>query len=82
MGAGQTYQWAVSHPEMVKRAALIVGSGRTSEHNQVFIKSLRAALTLDPAFRRGEYSRDARPTAGMRAFARIYAGWGLSQAFY
>jgi homoserine O-acetyltransferase len=82
MGAGQTYQWAVSHPEMVKRAAPIVGSSRTSEHNQVFLKSLRATLTLDPAFRGGEYSPDARPTAGMRAFARIYAGWGLSQAFY
>ena len=25
MGAGQTYQWAVSHPEMVKRAAPIDG---------------------------------------------------------
>ena len=67
---------------MVKRAAPIVGSSRTSEHNQVFLKSLRATLTLDPAFRGGEYSPDARPTAGMRAFARIYAGWGLSQAFY
>src|SRR5918997_2599713 len=60
----------------------IVGSSRTSEHNQVFLNSLRATLTLDPAFRGGEYSPDARPTAGMRAFARIYAGWGLSQAFY
>jgi homoserine O-acetyltransferase len=82
MGAGQTYQWAVSHPEMVKRAAPIVGSSRTSEHNQVFLKSLRAALTLDPVFQRGHYSPDAPPTEGLRAFARIYAGWGFSQAFY
>jgi homoserine O-acetyltransferase len=82
MGAGQTYQWAVSHPEMVKRAAPIVGASITSEHNQVFLKSLRAALTLDPEFKGGRYSRDALPTAGLRAFARIYAGWGLSQAFY
>ena len=82
MGAGQTYQWAVSHPEMVKRAAPIVGSPRTSEHNQVFLKSLRATLTLDPAFRGGRYSPDAPPVDGLRAFARIYAGWGLSQAFY
>jgi homoserine O-acetyltransferase len=82
MGAGQTYQWAVSHPEMVKRAAPIVGSPRTSEHNQVFLKSLRAALTTDPVFDGGRYRPDAPPTVGMRAFARIYAGWGLSQAFY
>jgi homoserine O-acetyltransferase len=67
---------------MVKRAAPIVGSPRTSEHNQVFLKSLRAALTLDPVFADGRYSPDAPPTRGLRAFARIYAGWGLSQAFY
>jgi homoserine O-acetyltransferase len=82
MGAGQTYQWAVSHPEMVKRAAPIVGSPRTSEHNQVFLKSLRAALSADPLFQGGRFSPDALPTVGLRAFARIYAGWGLSQAFY
>ncbi len=82
MGAGQTYQWAVSHPEMVKRAAPIVGSARTSEHNQVFLKSLRAALSADPVFNGGRYSPGALPTVGLRAFARIYAGWGFSQAFY
>ncbi len=82
MGAGQTYQWAVSHPEMVKRAAPIVGSSITSEHNQVFLKSLRAALSADPVFNGGRYSPIALPTVGLRAFARIYAGWGLSQAFY
>lgn len=82
MGAAQTYQWAVSHPEMVKRAAPIVGASVTSEHNQVFLKSLRAALTADPVFDGGRYSPGALPTVGLRAFARIYAGWGLSQAFY
>jgi homoserine O-acetyltransferase len=82
MGAAQTYQWAVSHPEMVKRAAPIVGSPKTSEHNQVFLKSLRATLTLDPVFDGGLYSPDAPPTRGLRAFARIYAGWGFSQSFY
>ncbi|MEU2347865.1 alpha/beta fold hydrolase [Modestobacter sp. NPDC049651] len=82
MGAAQTYQWAVSHPEMVKRAAPIVGASITSEHNQVFLKSLRAALTADPVFDSGRYSPTALPTVGLRAFARIYAGWGLSQAFY
>src|SRR3954451_20380490 len=33
MGAGQTYQWAVSHPGMVQRAAPFCGSSKTSEHN-------------------------------------------------
>ncbi|GAB2947698.1 alpha/beta fold hydrolase [Nonomuraea fastidiosa] len=80
MGALQTYQWAVSHPNMVERALPYCGSPRTSPHNAVFIESLRAALTLDAAFDGGRYQEP--PLAGIRAFARIYAGWGFSQAFY
>jgi homoserine O-acetyltransferase len=30
MGAGQTYQWTVSHPEMVQRAAPFCGSSITA----------------------------------------------------
>jgi homoserine O-acetyltransferase len=82
MGAAQTYQWAVSHPEMVRRAAPIVGAPVTAEHNQVFLRSLRASLQLDPVFAGGWYDPARWPTNGLRAFARIYAGWGLSQAFY
>ena len=37
MGAGQTFQWAVSHPEMVPRMLPFCGSARTSRHNQVFL---------------------------------------------
>lgn len=36
MGAGQTYQWAVSYPEMVQRAAPFCGSSVTAPHNKVF----------------------------------------------
>jgi homoserine O-acetyltransferase len=80
MGAGQAYQWAVSHPEMVDRIAPIVGSSHTSPHNQVFLEGIRAALTADATFADGDY--DEQPHAGLRAFSRVYAGWGLSQAFY
>ncbi|MFC1438637.1 alpha/beta fold hydrolase [Streptacidiphilus sp. N1-10] len=80
MGAGQTYQWAVSHPDMVERIAPIVGSPRTSPHNQVFLEGIRAALTADSAFCDGDY--EDQPRTGLRAFSRVYAGWGLSQAFY
>ena len=36
MGAGQTYQWALSHPEMVPRILPFCGSAKTSLHNIVF----------------------------------------------
>ncbi|GEC25372.1 homoserine O-acetyltransferase [Pseudonocardia saturnea] len=80
MGAGQTYQWAVSHPEMVERMLPFCGSPRTAPHNRVFLDSLRAALTASAGFDGGRYG--VPPDRGLRAFARIYAGWGFSQAFY
>jgi homoserine O-acetyltransferase/O-succinyltransferase len=82
MGAGQTYQWAVSHPEMVQRMLPFCGSSRTSPHNRVFLEGVKAALTADSAFAGGWYQPDALPVAGLRAAARVYAGWGFSQAFY
>jgi homoserine O-acetyltransferase len=80
MGAGQTYQWAVSYPEMVPRILPFCGSARTSPHNVVFLEGVKAALTADGAFREGWY--EAQPVRGLRAAARVYAGWGFSQAFY
>jgi homoserine O-acetyltransferase/O-succinyltransferase len=80
MGAGQTYQWAVSFPDMVQRACPFCGSSKTSEHNVVFLEGVKAALTADDAFKGGWY--DEKPVKGLRAAARVYAGWGFSQAFY
>jgi len=79
MGAGQTYQWAVSHPEMVPRILPFCGSAKTSLHNIVFLEGVKAALTADAAWNHGWY--DEQPTKGLRAMARVYAGWGFSQAF-
>lgn len=80
MGAGQTYQWAVSHPEMVQRIAPFCGSSRTSPHNRVFLEGVRAALTADASWKGGLY--DQQPVTGLRAAGRVYAGWGFSQQFY
>ena len=80
MGAGQTYQWAVSYPDMVQRACPFCGSSKTSEHNIVFLEGVKSALTADDAFKGGWY--DEKPAKGLRAAARVYAGWGFSQAFY
>ena len=80
MGAGQTYQWAVSFPDMVERACPFCGSSKTSEHNIVFLEGVKAALTADAVFAHGWY--DEKPVTGLRAAARVYAGWGFSQAFY
>ena len=73
MGAGQTYQWAVSYPEMVPRILPFCGSARTARHNIVFLEGIKGALTADAAWKHGWYHE--QPGLGLRAFARVYAGW-------
>jgi len=80
MGAGQTYQWGVSYPQMMDALLPFCGSPRTAPHNVVFLESVRAAITADAAWRQGWYAD--QPKTGLRAAARVYAGWGFSQAFY
>ena len=77
MGAGQTYQWAVSHPDMVQRAAPFCGSSKTSEHNFVFLEGVKAALTGGDSFKGGFY--DTKPEDNLRRTGRVYAGWGFSR---
>ena len=80
MGAQQTFQWAALFPEMVKRIAPFCGSARTSRHNWLFLEGCKSALIVDAAFAEGDYS--APPVRGIRAFARVYAGWAWSQTFF
>jgi homoserine O-acetyltransferase/O-succinyltransferase len=81
MGAQQAYHWAAAFPGAVERIIAICGSAKTAVHNQVFLRGLLAVLEAAP-----EYLGDGRfasePTKTLRAFARIYAGWALSQDFY
>ena len=80
MGAQQTYQWGALYPDMVERIAPFCGSAKTSRHNFVFLEGVKAALTADAAWAGGWY--ETPPEKGLRAMARVYAGWGFSQAFY
>ena len=80
MGAQQAYYWGVLYPERVARIAAICGTARTTEHNTIFLKSLRAALTADPAWNGRRF--EGVPERGYRAFALIYASWAASCAYY
>ncbi|WP_119459457.1 alpha/beta fold hydrolase [Rhodospirillaceae bacterium SYSU D60014] len=80
MGALQAFQWASLYPEMVERILPFGGAARCSRHNFVFLEGAKAALRADAAWNDGWYERP--PTKGLRAMARVWAGWGLSQAFY
>lgn len=72
------------------------GAAKTSLHNQVFLEGVKSALLSakkqssagsceDGVLPKGEEYRTwtAEETeAGLKAFGRVYAGWGFSQAFY
>ena len=81
MGAGQAYHWAALYPDLVRRAVVVCGSARTSIHNRVFLSGLLRVLEAAPEHL-GDGRFSAEPTAAVRAFAHVYAGWGLSQDFY
>ena len=80
MGGLQTFHWGALYPSMVERIAPFCGSAKCSRHNFVFLEGVKAALTADAAFAGGWYK--SKPETGLRAMARVYAGWGFSQAFY
>ncbi len=81
MGAGQAYHWPALYPEFVERAIVVCGSARTSVHNKVFLSGLLRTLEAAPEYQ-GDGRFSAEPVAAVRAFAHIYAAWGLSQDFY
>ena len=81
MGAQQAYHWAALVPGRVDRVVINCGSARTAVHNQVFLRSLMAILEAAPEHTGGGRFA-ARPVAALRAFARSYAAWALSQDFY
>ena len=80
MGGLQTFHWGALFPDMVERIAPFCGSAKCSRHNFVFLEGVKAALTADAAWNNGWYT--SKPEKGLRAMARVYAGWGFSQAFY
>ena len=94
MGAAQTYQWLTQFPDFSDLGVPFCGSARTSLHNQVFLEGVKSALLASKGAASGgscsgeltdaEYrtwTKEER-NIGLRAFGRVYAGWGFSQAFY
>jgi homoserine O-acetyltransferase/O-succinyltransferase len=80
VGAQQAFHWGALYPDYVERIAPFCGSARTSRHNFVFLEGVKAALKADQSFEAGAYRKP--PIEGLKAFSRVYAGWGFSQAFY
>lgn len=82
MGGQQVYEWAVTHPDMVMRAAPIAATAKVSQHQIVFVRALEEAIRSDPAWNGGWYHSNLDVRDGMDRLARIVATLGWSRAFY
>ena len=80
MAGCQAYQWAAQYPDFVDAILPFCASAKTSIHNHVFLEGVKAALCADGHWDGGNYTTP--PIAGLKAFARVYAGWAFSQTFY
>ncbi|WP_203299877.1 alpha/beta fold hydrolase [Marinobacter sediminum] len=80
MGGMQALQWGSLFPERVSAVLATCCTARCYPHNRVFLEGVKAALNCDPAFQDGRYQTP--PVRGLKAFARVYAGWAYSQAFF
>ncbi|KAJ5091211.1 hypothetical protein NUU61_006081 [Penicillium alfredii] len=96
MGGAQTFQWATQYPEFMDLVVPFCTSARTSIHNQVFLEGVKSALLAAKGTRSAgsgaigvrtgctethTWTNEERDI-GLKAMGRVYAGWGLSQAFY
>lgn len=82
MGAEQTYEWAVAYPDMVKRAAPIAGTAKTTPHDFLFIRLLEDVIKSDPAWNNGFYPEPHAVHIGLRRHAQVWSVMGVCQEFY
>jgi homoserine O-acetyltransferase/O-succinyltransferase len=80
MGAQQAFQWAVSYPDFADRIVATSGTAKTYPHGIVRLEGQIAALTADPAFEGGDYTKP--PAKGLEAFGMVWAAWLYSQEWW
>jgi homoserine O-acetyltransferase len=80
MGAQQAFQWAVSYPDFMDRVVATSGTAKTYGHGIVRLESEIGALTLDPAFKGGDYTE--QPEKGIEEFALVWTAWLFSQEWW
>jgi homoserine O-acetyltransferase len=82
MGAQQAFQWAVSYPTFMDRIVATSGTAKTYGHGIVRLEGQISAITLDPAFKAGDYPSSSEPTAGIQTSALVWKAWLFSQEWW
>lgn len=79
MGGAQAVQWTVSHPDRVGGAVVIAGNARTTLYGQLFLHTVRSALTGAPDFQGGRY--ETPPLEALSRLSETWAPFALSPRF-
>ena len=80
MGAEQAFQWAVSHPRFADKIVATSGTARCWPHGIVRLESEMRAITLDPAFKGGDYTE--QPVRGIETSGAVWLAWLYSQEWW
>jgi homoserine O-acetyltransferase len=80
MGAEQAFQWAVSHPKFADKIVATSGTARCWPHGIVRLDSQIRAITVDPAFKGGDYT--AQPVRGIETTGAVWLAWLFSQEWW
>jgi homoserine O-acetyltransferase len=80
MGAQQAFQWAVSHPRFADRIVATAGTARCWPHGIVRLEGQIRAITVDPAFRGGDYTE--QPVRGIETTGAVWLAWLYSQEWW
>ena len=80
MGAQQAFQWAVSHPNFMKKTVGICGSAIEHPHGVVRLEGFKSAIMADSAYMDGFYNDP--PSVGLEAGGTHWAAWGTSQEWF
>lgn len=67
LGGLQTLQWAVSYPELVRRAVVVAATGRSNGFNQAMNQVMVDAIQADADWRKGDYHGHRPPQKGLKA---------------
>mmetsp|Transcript_9013 Transcript_9013/g.12580 ORF Transcript_9013/g.12580 Transcript_9013/m.12580 type:complete len:732 (+) Transcript_9013:260-2455(+) len=85
MGAMQSFYLAAMHPGRVENVAAVCGGVRAQDTNKIFLNSLMHCVYASKGWNKDLqwFEGSQQETKDLlKAFARIYAGWGLSSEFY
>ncbi len=82
MGAQQSYEWAVRYPGMVKRAAPIAGTAKTTPYNTIFTQAIIDSINSDPAWQGGRYAVSIDVQLGLQRLAKLFTLMGWSAEFF